>query len=183
MIWVNVLFGSLLPVLFFPLSLYHARNIRLKLDAMQLCSMHPLSMRMGIVMSLFSFLIHSTCILLLCIRKNRQPQQIEKHINKNPVYRPICIAVTPCVIAFRGQHWNYRFNQISRSIHLSLAAFFSHFTLNCYSIDKGNKTNIKKQRKKQTNLIEKNKWKMQMRQFKAFYFGQSMQLTKCFDRH
>lgn len=134
LIRVNVLFGSLLPVLFVPsFSLMYC--VRTEYDwnweqhncAVCIHWQWEWEWEWLWVHFHFSFIqTHS--------KKHRHTHHhfvcesttatIPKHINTNPVYRPICIAVTPCVIAFRGQHWNYRFNQISCSIHLSLGVYF-----------------------------------------------------------
>lgn len=123
------MFGSLLSVFVFSSSCssflcssLHTPSICM--GATQLCIGNE-RIRIGYEF-IFPFLFHSSSNEMNNTHTHTN-RTIGRKINKNPVYRAICIVCCYplCVTAFRGQRGNYRFNQISRSIHLSLGAFFS----------------------------------------------------------
>lgn len=121
-----------------------------------------------IVMSSFSFLFHSCVFHMRTISLNQQESCLSCHlhclsilISTFSLFFCVCVSRLPPVTATRGQRGNIdSSNQISRSIHLSSVHFFSIYRL----------THTKWTSKVWTakgNTISKNKWKMQMRSFKA----------------
>lgn len=192
-----MLFGSLLPVLFFLFFLYHVLRTYRNLIGIE-CNTTVQCASIGsengngyefiFISHSFERTVRNTDTRIITLYVNRQLQQIQNISNTNPVYRPICIAVTPCVIAFRGQHWNYRFNQISCSIHLSLGVYFlllfflSHFELLFNWQTNKTNTNIYREEKTELTWCKKTNEKCKWDNLRLL-FGQSIQLTKCIERH